>query len=45
MVLTFTVYVLMQGFVGTREALTRSLAEARARAVAAAARDALEEDA
>lgn len=38
------VYVLMQGFVGTREAITRSLAEARAKAIAAAAQDAIDEE-
>lgn len=34
----------MQGFVGTREAITRSLAEARAKAIAAAAQDAIDEE-
>ena len=39
-----TVYILMQGFVGTREAITRSLAEARAKAIAAAAQESIDEE-
>lgn len=34
----------MQGFVGTREAITRALADARGKAIAAAAQDAIDEE-